>query len=71
MELDYELSAEQLQAVTAEFKEIARESAGAAPPDDPWEQLFGAVEAVFRSWNNPRPSYTATSTGLTTTWAPP
>ena len=54
VELDYELTAEQLQAVTADFKEIARESAGAAPPDDPWEQLFGAVEAVFRSWNNPR-----------------
>ena len=54
VELDYELSAGQLQAVTRDFKEIARESAGAAPPDDPWEQLFGAVEAVFRSWNNPR-----------------
>ena len=54
VELDYELTAGQLQAVTRDFKEIARESAGAAPPDDPWEQLFGAVEAVFRSWNNPR-----------------
>ena len=52
--LDYELTAEQLQAVTRDFKEIAREAAGAAPPDDPWQQLFGAVEAVFRSWNNPR-----------------
>ena len=52
--LDYELTAEQLQAVTADFKEIARESAGSSPPDDPWEQLMGAVEAVFRSWNNPR-----------------
>ena len=52
--LDYELTAEQLQAVTADFKDIARQSAGAAPPDDPWEQLFGAVEAVFRSWNNSR-----------------
>ena len=52
--LDYELTAEQLQAVTRDFKDIARESAGAAPPKDPWEQLFGAVEAVFRSWNNPR-----------------
>ena len=47
-------SSEQLQAVTRDFKEIARESAGAAPPDDPWKQLLGAVEAVFRSWHNPR-----------------
>ena len=54
VELDYQLTAEQLQAVTLDFKAIARESAGAAPPDDPWEQLFGAVEAVFRSWNNSR-----------------
>ena len=54
VELDYELTAGQLQAVTGDFKDIARESAGTAPPDDPWEQLFGAVEAVFRSWNNPR-----------------
>ena len=53
-ELDYQLSAAQLQAVTADFKDIARQFAGAAPPEDPWEQLFGAVEAVFRSWNNPR-----------------
>ena len=54
VELDYELTAEQLQAVTRDFKAIARESAGAAPPDGPWEQLMDAVEAVFRSWNNPR-----------------
>ena len=54
VELDYELTAGQLQAVTADFKAIARDAAGAAPPDEPWEQLFGAVEAVFRSWNNPR-----------------
>ena len=54
VELDYQLTAEQLQAVTSDFKAIARESAGSAPPEDPWEQLIGAVEAVFRSWNNPR-----------------
>ncbi len=54
VELDYELTAGQLQAVTRDFKAIARDAAGSAPPDDPWEQLFGAVEAVFRSWNNPR-----------------
>ena len=54
VELDYQLTAAQLQAVTRDFKAIALEHAGAAPPDDPWEQLMGAVEAVFRSWNNPR-----------------
>ena len=54
VELDYQLTAEQLQAITRDFKDIARESAGAPPPDKPWEQLFDAVEAVFRSWNNSR-----------------
>ena len=54
VELDYQLTAEQLQAVTLDFKDIARQAAGAPPTDDPWQQLFGAVEAVFRSWNNPR-----------------
>ena len=54
VELDYELTAEQLRAVTADFKGIVREATGEEPPTDPWEQLFAAVEAVFRSWNNPR-----------------
>ena len=54
VDLDYELSAERLQAATSDFKEIAREYAGTPPPDAPWEQLFGALEAVFRSWDNPR-----------------
>ena len=54
MELDYQLTAEHLEAVTRDFEDIAIQFAGAPPPADPWEQLFGAVEAVFRSWNNPR-----------------
>ena len=54
VDLDYQLTAEQLQQVTQDFKNIAREHAGATPPDEPWEQLFGAMEAVFRSWNNSR-----------------
>ena len=54
VDLDYQLTAVQLQEVTQDFKNIAREHAGATPPDEPWEQLFGAMEAVFRSWNNSR-----------------
>ena len=34
----------------AQYEDIV----GVAPPEDPWEQLRGAVEAVFRSWNSPR-----------------
>jgi pyruvate,orthophosphate dikinase len=52
--LDYELDTEQLRDVIADFKAAIRQAAGANVPEDPWQQLRQAVEAVFRSWNNPR-----------------
>lgn len=52
--LDNELLAEDLGALVAEYKELVREAAGAAFPEDPQVQLWGAIEAVFRSWDNPR-----------------
>lgn len=52
--LDTELSAEDLKELTAEFKKISNEQLGGEWPSDPREQLFRAVEAVFRSWQNPR-----------------
>jgi len=36
------------------FREMYREIVGLEAPDDPWQQLRGAVEAVFRSWNSDR-----------------
>jgi pyruvate,orthophosphate dikinase len=36
------------------FKEQFKDIVGENVPDDPWEQLRGAVEAVFRSWHSPR-----------------
>jgi pyruvate,orthophosphate dikinase len=51
--LDTELTAEDLQELVAAFKgEIGRR--GARFPEDPWDQLWGAVKAVFGSWENPR-----------------
>jgi pyruvate,orthophosphate dikinase len=52
--LDYQLTSEQLRSVTADFKAVIRQATGSEVPADPWEQLVAAVEAVFRSWNNPR-----------------
>ena len=52
--LDHQLTAEQLQAVVADFKKVTKDATGSEPPSDPWEQLMAAVEAVFRSWNTPR-----------------
>ena len=51
---DHQLSAEQLQAVVQEFKDAIWNATAARVPEDPWEQLMAAVEAVFRSWNTPR-----------------
>ncbi|NQW23808.1 MAG: pyruvate, phosphate dikinase [SAR202 cluster bacterium] len=51
---DFQLTAEQLQAVVADFKKITKDATGKEPPSDPWEQLMAAVKAVFRSWNTPR-----------------
>lgn len=53
VELDTELSAEDLRELVIEFKQLVRTS-GKQFPEDPWEQLWGAVGAVFGSWMNPR-----------------
>jgi len=51
---DVELDAADLRAIVADFKAIAREHSGAPFPEDPLDQLWGAIGAVFRSWGNER-----------------
>ncbi|MCB1058909.1 MAG: pyruvate, phosphate dikinase, partial [Calditrichaeota bacterium] len=51
---DSELTADQLKELVGEFKAAIRERKGMAFPDDPYEQLWGAVGAVFGSWMNER-----------------
>ena len=51
---DYQLGPDALQALLTEFKGIVRQATGAELPQDPWELLRQAIEAVFASWNNPR-----------------
>ncbi len=50
---DLELSAEDLAELVQRYKDII-ERAGKSFPQDPWQQLWGAIGAVFRSWNNER-----------------
>jgi pyruvate,orthophosphate dikinase len=52
--MDIDLPPEELKEVVAGFKEILRRETGRDFPQDPHAQLEMAVEAVFRSWNNPR-----------------
>ena len=54
VELDTELTAEDLEEVVAIYKEEYKKLAGGEFPQDPKEQLMAAVEAVFRSWMNDR-----------------
>ncbi|MCI9111950.1 MAG: pyruvate, phosphate dikinase [Eubacterium sp.] len=54
VELDVELTAEDLKELASQFKAEYKEKIGKDFPTDPKEQLMGAVMAVFRSWDNPR-----------------
>ena len=51
---DVELTAEDLKDLAFEFKAEYKSKIGTDFPDDPKEQLMGAIKAVFRSWDNPR-----------------
>lgn len=54
VKLDTELTAEDLKELVGEFKAKIKEVTGKDFPEDPWEQLRGAINAVFLSWNNAR-----------------
>ncbi len=52
--LDLELSADDLKELTVRFKEAIKSRLGVEFPQDPREQLWGGIGAVFYSWNIPR-----------------
>ncbi len=54
VKLDVELTAEDLHELAEQFKAEYKAKIGSDFPDDPKEQLYGAIKAVFRSWDNPR-----------------
>ena len=51
---DVDLTAEDLKKLAGQFKDEYKSKIGKDFPTDPKEQLFGAIMAVFRSWDNPR-----------------
>ena len=55
--LDTEFTVEDLKLLVIRFKEAVLRKTGNSFPDDPWEQLWGAVCAVFDSWMTPRAIY--------------
>ncbi|MGN0355243.1 MAG: pyruvate, phosphate dikinase, partial [Muricoprocola sp.] len=51
---DVDLTADDLKELANQFKAEYKAKIGSDFPDDPKEQLMGAIKAVFRSWDNPR-----------------
>jgi len=51
---DIDLPAEELSALVRDYKELIRKETGRDFPDDPMDQLWGAIAAVFESWNTRR-----------------
>jgi len=51
---DTDLDEAALRELVDEFKGVTAEASGTEFPDDPRDQLFGAIEAVFKSWDNER-----------------
>ena len=68
VKLDTELDAEDLKNMVVKFKAYYKEQIGADFPQDPKEQLMGAVKAVFRSWDNPRAIYYRRMNDIPSSW---
>ena len=54
---DQDLTTDDLKELVKRFKKAVKDQTGKDFPEDPWEQLWGSVLAVFESWNNPRANY--------------
>jgi len=57
IELDTDFTTADLKLLVIKFKEAVLRTTGKSFPDDPWEQLWGAIYAVFDSWMNDRAIY--------------
>jgi len=68
VKLDTELDADDLKELARLFKEEYKSKIGSDFPSDPVEQLFGAIKAVFRSWNNPRAIYYRRMNDIPSSW---
>ena len=55
--LDTDLTAEDLQAVIADYKKLVKKDTGKEFPQDPFQQLILSRDAVFNSWNTPKAIY--------------
>ncbi|MFV0376129.1 MAG: pyruvate, phosphate dikinase, partial [Mangrovibacterium sp.] len=68
IELDTDFSTDDLKTLVVQFKKAVLKVTGKSFPDDPWEQLWGAVYAVFDSWMNQRAIYYRKMNGFPAEW---
>ena len=54
VKLDTDLDVDDLKLVIERYKKVVKRDTGKAFPEDPMEQLYAGIDAVFGSWNNPR-----------------
>ncbi len=66
--LDTEFTVEDLKNLVTDFKKLIKERTGQDFPTDPWEQLWGAIMAVFDSWNGDRAVYYRKINGYPSDW---
>lgn len=66
--LDNELTTDELKQLVAEFKKAIKENTGVDFPDNPMEQLWGAICAVFDSWMNERAILYRKMEGIPAEW---
>ncbi|MBP7343722.1 MAG: pyruvate, phosphate dikinase [Clostridia bacterium] len=65
---DTDLSADDMKFVLKKFKDMYKKEIGKDFPQDPKEQLFEAIKAVFRSWNNERAIYYRRMNDIPSSW---
>ena len=68
IELDTEFSIQDLKDLVYDFKEAVKKRTGHDFPTNPWDQLWGAVVAVFNSWNGDRAIYYRNMNGYPSEW---
>ena len=68
VKMDVELTADDLKELASQFKAEYKAKIGKDFPDDPKEQLMGAIKAVFRSWDNPRAIYYRRMNDIPSSW---
>jgi len=68
IQLDTEFTVQDLKDLVYDFKDVVKKRTGHNFPTDPWEQLWGAIIAVFNSWNGDRAIYYRNMNGYPVDW---